>query len=552
MADSQDNDLQQEEKNRVFGELSAQPASTAQAAFPSVTWESLPAFLDLAPDVLVVVDTAGVIVLVSARVEALFGYSQDELVGQPLEILLPERLRATHTTMRAQYIRAAHPRPMSAGLNLVGQRKDGSEFPVDISLRPVLIKQALHVIGAIRDMTERRRLEYVEQEARAEMDARLNVLQLILDHLPCGVFLVRGPQMRLLIANRAATSLWGVEWQQGQSREEFMQERGLRFFTPDGRPITLVSSPLNSAITSGKPVLDHQIVIQRADGTRLPTLMSVIPLEGLHLLPRLPLEIAMVPASAERVVLAVSQDVTALKEAETLKDQFISLATHELRTPVTVVAGYADYLLTRAARKKGHELDEWQREKLLQMKQATWQLAKLTEDLLDVTRVQAGQFRLELRPTDLVALIQQVITRLQTTTENHHLSFHTVLSQLWATVDTFRIEQVLSNLLSNAIKYSPDGGSIEVTLEENAESHQAHFRICDHGMGIPPAQQANLFGRFVRADNVREAGIPGTGLGLYLCRELVERHGGYICFASEEGVGSTFYFSLPCAEPASP
>jgi signal transduction histidine kinase len=370
---------------------------------------------------------------------------------------------------------------------------------------------------------------------------------LILDQLPCGVFLVRESHLRLLIANRAATDLWGAEWQPGQSREDFLQQLGVRFFTADGQPFSLADSPVSSVMTSGKPVLQRQVVLHRPDGTHIPILLNAILLEGLHLLPRLPQEIAMVPASKERVVLVVYQDVTALKDAEALKDQFISWATHELRTPVTIVAGYADYLLMQATRKKGHELDEWQREKLQEMKQATWQLAELIEDLLDVTRVQAGQFQLEQRPTDLVALTRQVIKRLQTTTERHHLSLQTVLPQLWATADPFRIEQVLSNLLSNAIKYSPHGGPIEVTLEANAEGHEARFSICDQGMGIPPAQQAYLFGRFVRADNVRAAGIRGTGLGLYLCRELVERHGGHICFESAEGAGSTFYFSLPCS-----
>jgi signal transduction histidine kinase len=113
-------------------------------------------------------------------------------------------------------------------------------------------------------------------------------------------------------------------------------------------------------------------------------------------------------------------------------------------------------------------------------------------------------------------------------------------------VDTFRIEQVLYNLLSNAIKYSPQSGPIEITIEENTEPHEAKFSIRDYGLGIPHEQQSHLFGRFFRADNVRVARIGGTGLGLYLCRELVERHGGRIWFESEEGIGTTFFFTLPC------
>jgi signal transduction histidine kinase len=289
--------------------------------------------------------------------------------------------------------------------------------------------------------------------------------------LPGGVFLAQGPQLRLLLANHAATALWGAEWQLGQPQEKFLQQQGIHLFTATGRPLPLDDLTGRQAMTTGEPVLHRQLVIRQPDGTRLPVLVDAIPFENLSLLPRLPQEMAPGFPSAERVVLVVYQDVSALKEAEALKDQFISLATHELRTPVTIVSGYADRLLTRAARGSGHELDAWQREKVQEMKQASWHLASLTEDLLDVTRMQAGQFQLERRSTDLVALSLQVINQFQATTDRHQLAFQTDLSQLWATVDAIRIEQVLSNLLSNAIKYSPGGGSIEVTLEEHAETH---------------------------------------------------------------------------------
>jgi signal transduction histidine kinase len=351
------------------------------------------------------------------------------------------------------------------------------------------------------------------------------------------------------MANHAATALWGAKWQRGQPQEVFFQQQGIQLFTANGQPLPMDDLPSRRAMVSGESVHD-QLVIRQPDGTRLPALVNAIPFEHFSLLPRLPLEMSLGLPFTERVVMVVYQDVSALKEAEALKDQFISLATHELRTPVTVIMGYADHLLVRAARGNEHGLDDWQREKVQAMKQASWQLAHLAEDLLSVTQMQAGQLRLERHSTDLVGLTRQVITQIQETTDRHQIMFQTNPSQLWATVDAFRIEQVLSNLLSNATKYSPDGGSIEVTLEEHEETHEAYFRIHDQGMGIPSAQQAHLFGRFVRGENVRTAGIRGAGLGLYLCRELIERHGGSISFESEEGVGTTFFFSLPYQEPA--
>ena len=112
-------------------------------------------------------------------------------------------------------------------------------------------------------------------------------------------------------------------------------------------------------------------------------------------------------------------------------------------------------------------------------------------------------------------------------------------------VDRIRVEQVLTNLLSNAIKYSPQGGPIELSLREKIEPREAVLSIRDRGIGIPVGQQARIFGRFVRAENARASEITGTGLGLYLSRELVERHGGRLWFELAEGEGSTFFMSLP-------
>ncbi len=123
-------------------------------------------------------------------------------------------------------------------------------------------------------------------------------------------------------------------------------------------------------------------------------------------------------------------------------------------------------------------------------------------------------------PTDLVALVQRVVTRLQMTTDRHTLSVSTVVEHLVAPVDPRRIEQVLSNLIGNAIKYSPEGGPIEISMREGVGVETAFISIRDAGIGIPAHQQTLIFGRFARADNARAYGLGGTGLGLYLCREL--------------------------------
>src|SRR6266566_2808914 len=133
-------------------------ASSLSAPIPISSTNVLP-FLDISPDALVIINQAGTIVMVNRQTEAVFGYARSELLGQQLELLLPQRFRKIHTTHREHYFAAPHTRPMGVGLQLFGRRKDGTEVPVDISLSPLLLDDALHVLSAIRDITERRRLE---------------------------------------------------------------------------------------------------------------------------------------------------------------------------------------------------------------------------------------------------------------------------------------------------------------------------------------------------------------------------------------------------------
>jgi signal transduction histidine kinase len=202
-------------------------------------------------------------------------------------------------------------------------------------------------------------------------------------------------------------------------------------------------------------------------------------------------------------------------------------------------------LLRHSQGDKGVALAPWQQEALNEIDLATDRLNRLTEDLLDVVRLQAGRLVLHREAIDLVTITRHVLARMGQQSSRHQLTLSTTLSRLLAQADGGRIEQVLTNLLANAIKYSPGGGPVEVTLQVAAGGQEALLSIRDHGIGIPQAEQAQLFSRFARASNGAAQGISGTGLGLYLCRELILQHGGDIWFESTEGVGSTFFLRLP-------
>jgi PAS domain S-box-containing protein len=509
------------------------------------SWSNLLTLMEVLPDALVLVDSDGRIKRINSQTEGLFGYTSAELEGLSLEVLVPERYRGAHMLDREMYNTLPTTRPMGVGLELYGLRKDGNEFPVDISLSPLLFDGALHVLGAVRDITMRKYLEAHEHESRETADARLALLQLVLDELPTCVYFVTGSEARLVLANRAAVTVWGTEWPTGQPMLDFLNAHHIHLFDTNGQALPPAASATLRALEEGQTVFQHQEIIHHADGTSLPVLVNAVALDQ-RLLAGLESGAGNLRiSSAEPAALVVLQDVTPLKEAEQLKDRFIGLVAHELRNPLAALKGFAQTLLRHSHGDKGAALAPWQRESLTEIDVATDRLNRLTGDLLDVVRLQAGRLQLYRESIDLVEITRHIITQMGQSSDRHELTLVTSLPYVQAQVDRGRIEQVLMNLLTNAMKYSPAGGKVEVTLQVGTGQQEALISIRDYGIGIPQSEQAHLFSRFVRASNGQTQGISGTGLGLYLCRELVSQHEGDIWFESTEGVGSTFFLRLP-------
>ncbi len=508
--------------------------------------QAMQALIEAAPDALLIVNGAGQILLGNLQTEVLFGYRGKELLGMSLEALLPERFRQIHVHHRHAFAASPHTRPMGEDLELFGRRKNGEEFPVEISLSPLTQGEESYFMAMVRDVTPRKRLEQAlraaERDAaqRAQLaETHLALLRHMINAMPSAVFLVRGADARLVLANAATAQIWGATWPIGQAMPDFLQEHQILILGMDGRPLLLPDLATIRAVQTRETVHQHQEVIRHPDGTLLPILMHAMPLPAdvLHGIDDLPL------SDEAEGALVMAQDVTPLKEAERLKDEFIGIAAHELRNPLGALKGFADMLRVQTARGRGPALADWQMEAIEAIDQAADRLTELTDDLLDVTRLQAG--RLELHPGryDLIALVRRVIARQQITTQDHTILLHADPQTLIISIDPLRMEQVLNNLINNAIKYSPDAKVIEVQVQTDATTETVTISVQDQGIGIPTAQHMLLFRRFARADNAQ--GIGGTGLGLYLCRAIVELHQGHIWFASEEGSGTTFYVTLP-------
>jgi PAS domain S-box-containing protein len=231
-----------------------------------------------------------------------------------------------------------------------------------------------------------------------------------------------------------------------------------------------------------------------------------------------------------------------LREALATRDQFFSIAAHELRTPLTSLLGNAELLRRRLLRED--RLSERDQRALRVIVEQGRRLTQLIAALLDLSRLERGQFALELQPLELGELARRIVEETLPSLDRHEVALNLCEEPLPVRADALRLEQVLQNLLQNAVKYSPDGGQITVTLERR--DGRAVVAIADHGIGIPAAAQDGLFQRFYRAVG-EHSHISGLGVGLYVVKEIVDRHGGEVWVESAEGAGSTFFVALPLA-----
>jgi len=241
----------------------------------------------------------------------------------------------------------------------------------------------------------------------------------------------------------------------------------------------------------------------------------------------------------EMILLAI-EDITERRALEQQKDDFISIASHELKTPVTSIKALAQ-LLSRQSNKfnDSHLLKSLERIDFQSNK-----LVKLIGYLLDVSKIQAGKLALEMEKFGLQELITEIIEEVQLTAYNHTIKLE-CNENTTVYADRYRVGQVISNLLTNAVKYSPNANLILVHIKQDKQKTQVQIEVQDYGIGIPKDEQVKIFKRFSRTSNVKEHKIEGVGLGLHISQEIINKHKGKIGFTSIKEKGSVFYFTLP-------
>jgi PAS domain S-box-containing protein len=476
------------------------------------------ACLNLMPDAVLVVDRAGQIVFSNGPADEMFGFAPGELTGQSVDILLPARFRDRHVHHRAAYAESPRVRAMGVGLELAGLHRDGHEFPVEISLSPVQTSGGLQVVSVIRDLTERKRLD-------RELQARAHLLDLTNDAI-----LVRDPVIGLITYwNRGAEVLYG--WSKaealGQISHALLQTR---FPVPRE---TIEAILLKSGRWEG------ELLQTTRDGR------SVVVASAWTVEPD--------PQGRPIGFLEVNRDITQRKQAEeqlqrrteelarsnTELQQFAYVASHDLQEPLRMVASYTQLLARRYRGKLDQDADEF----IAFAVDGATRMQLLINDLLAYSRV--GTRGRPFAPTDCNQVVDQVIADLGPAI---HDAQATVTRTDLPTVvaDRLQLSQVFQNLVGNALKYRGTAPP-EVTVSAQREDGIWVFAVQDNGIGIDPPYFERIFVLFQRLHS--RAQYPGTGIGLAICKKIVERHGGHIWVESQPGQGATFFFTIPDRPP---
>jgi PAS domain S-box-containing protein len=476
--------------------------------------------LEAAPDAMVVVNVGGEIVLLNVQAEKRFGYSRDELVGQKVKNIIPqgfaERIISDGTRSAAD----ALAQQIGTGIELIGRRKDSSEFPIEIMLSPLESPEGILVTAAIRDISVRKSAE----THLAQMEGRYRGL---LEAAPDAMVVVN-PGGDIVLLNVQA------EKQFGYGRDELVGQK-VKNIIPEGFAERIIADGTRSAAEALAQQIGTgiELVARRKDGSAFPIEIMLSPLESPDgILVTAAIRDISVRQAAEADLL---QKIDELNVSNEELGKFAYIASHDLQEPLRMVASYTQLLSRRYKGKLDAEADEF----IAFAVDGANRMQRLIQDLLSYSRV--GTKGQELLDTSSEEALQRALVNLRSAVEESgaqvtHDPLPTVLA------DGTQLIQLFQNLIGNAIKYQKPGvPRVHISAVRNG-AKQWTFSVKDNGLGIEPQYFEKIFGMFQRLHKREE--FAGTGIGLAICKKIAERHGSTISVESEPGQGSTFRFAL--------
>jgi len=456
--------------------------------------------------------------------EQLSGYQRAEVIGRNCRFLQGKE----RDQEARQAIREAVLEGKSVTVELRNYRKDGTLFWNELYISPINGEdgKVTHFIGVQNDVTrrknaeenlvfERRQVERKVEERTLELKENQEYLDSIVQTIRQGL-LVLDPDYKVISANDFFLKTFKVEKRETIGRSLYELGNGQW-------NIDKLKNLLEKILPTNNPVLDFEVEHEFPHiGKKLMLLNAHrIELEGTY---------------KDRILLAI-EDITELRASENRKDDFLSVSSHELKTPLTTIKGYNQTVLKLLP----SDINPKIRSMVNKIGQQVDRLQKIITNLLEMSRIQSGRLVLETEEVDLNLLVADLAEDFKETHPSHLISIE---GQISGTVpgDESQLSQVMQNLISNAIKYSPDAREIKILLSE--VSNFAKISVTDYGLGISVDDQKQIFDRFFRVSNVQKH-FPGMGIGLYISEQIIRQHGGSLWVDSEPEKGATFSLTLP-------
>ena len=471
--------------------------------------QKLAGILDNADDAIISINSQQKIVLYNQGAEQIFGYTPAEVLGQPLDILLPTAFHQIHQ----QHIRhfatlSDSARQMAErSRDVFGRRKTGEAFPAEASISKLQTETGLLFTVILKDITERRKAEAALRRSEEQ-------LRLTTDSLPALICYV-DPEQRYCFNN--------------QTYETWFQRpcaalKGRYIWEVVGHEYYTHVQPHIETVLSGQRV-SFESELTTPDGQSRCLLVTYIP--------------EVDDDGKIKGFFGLTNDISDRKATERLKDEFVSVVGHELRTPLTSIHGSLKLLATKrlgTLDPKGQEIVE------IALKN-TERLTRLINDVLDLERIESGRITMALQACSVADLMMQAAQAMKSMADHHgvQLSVEPLDIKVW--VDPDHMTQALTNLLSNAIKFSSMDSTVWLMAVERETDVMIHVR--DQGRGVPTDKLETIFERFQQVDASDSRKRGGTGLGLAICKQIVQQHGGKIWAESTIGSGSSFFFTLP-------
>ena len=495
---------------------------------------------ETAAESLLIVNKAGIIQLVNHRTNDMFGYEGKELIGQAMEILLPEKYRKKHVHNRDEYTKSPRRRSMGMGMELWGIRKDGVEFPVEVSLNHFEANGNLYVMGLITDITERRKaeeririlneeLEQRVEDRTRELEDSQRLYKIVARNFPDGTINVFDKNLNYVFVEGMELFKYGV------TSEKLVGTSYLTRLPEDIREF--MKDKLSQVFN------DHHNTTFEVGYQDRNYIMNVVALHDST-------------GDVEQILL-VERDATIQKKSEEeirktlekerqlneLKSRFVSMASHEFRTPLGSILSSTS-LIEEYLGQKDTTVDfvRGKSEKhIKRIKSSIANLISILNDFLSLEKLEQDKVELQATVFNIEEFSKEIIEEVQPSLKKEQkIKYIHKGNSSEVCTDQQILKNVLLNLASNAIKYSPEGALIE--LKTIANDGNLTLEVTDQGMGIPEDDQQHLFERFFRAKNATN--VQGTGLGLNIVKRYVELMGGNISFKTKENEGTTFKVTI--------